>query len=210
MGEAKGKKGRGAGSTAKTGAKSRDKAPETARDKSQDKSRDKVGQQPDVVNRAPRDRRKPTGRRKIREVAARHRERGETIVFTNGVFDILHRGHVEYLAAAKALGDVLIVGLNSDESTRRLKGPSRPVQSQEDRAVVLLALRSVDYVVVFGEDTPYELIGEVRPDVLVKGADYKPREVVGWDIVKSYGGSVRRVRLTRGRSTTGVLKKLGE
>jgi len=150
---------------------------------------------------------RPTGRRRIGEVAARHRRRGHKIVFTNGVFDILHRGHVEYLQKAKAMGDILIVGLNSDASTRRLKGPERPVQSQADRAAVLLALRAVDYVVIFGEDTPYELIRQVRPDVLVKGSDYKLSEIVGRDIVRSHGGTVRRVKLTPGRSTTQVLRK---
>ena len=151
---------------------------------------------------------KPTPRTKITDLAKRVRRRGKRIVFTNGVFDILHRGHVEYLAKAKSFGDVLIVGLNSDASVRRLKGKNRPVQKQADRAVILLALEAVDYVVIFGEDTPQKLIEQVRPDVLVKGADYKISEIVGAEFVKSYGGSVRRVRLTKGRSTSGVLKKL--
>lgn len=126
------------------------------------------------------------------------------IVFTNGVFDILHRGHVEYLTKAKEYGDVLIVGLNADASTRRLKGPKRPIQNQVDRAAILLGLRAVDYVVIFGEDTPEQLIQIVRPDVLVKGSDYRPNEIVGASFVKSYGGKLRRVRLTPGRSTTGI------
>ena len=126
------------------------------------------------------------------------------IVFTNGVFDILHRGHVEYLAKARDYGDLLIVGLNADSSTRRLKGPQRPIQSQVDRAAILLALRAVDYVVIFSEDTPERLIEIIRPDVLVKGSDYRPKEIVGGMFVKSYGGKVRRVRLTPGRSTTGI------
>lgn len=141
-------------------------------------------------------------------LSTRLRRSGRRIVFTNGVFDILHRGHVDYLAKAKSLGDILIVGLNSDASTRRLKGTDRPIQTQADRAAVLLALRSVDYVVIFGEDTPEKLIHQVRPDVLVKGADYAVSEIVGAEFVRSYGGSVRRVRLTPGRSTSILVKRL--
>ena len=147
-------------------------------------------------------------RRQLSALIRRLKRRGERIVFTNGVFDILHRGHVDYLSRAKSYGDVLIVGLNSDASTRRLKGPDRPLQKQNDRAAVLLALRAVNYVVIFGEDTPDKLIREVRPDVLVKGADYRLSEIVGADFVKSYGGSVRRVPLTRGRSTSRLVRKL--
>jgi len=147
-------------------------------------------------------------RTKIKQVADRHRRRGDKIVFTNGVFDILHRGHVDYLAKAKSFGDILIIGLNSDASVRRIKGPSRPVQKQADRVAILLALRSVDYVVLFGEDTPDKLIRQICPDVLVKGADYKVSEIVGAEFVMSYGGKVRRVGLSKGRSTTGILRKL--
>jgi len=136
------------------------------------------------------------------------RRSGSSIVFTNGVFDILHRGHVEYLAKAKSLGDVLIVGLNSDASVRRLKGKNRPIQEQTDRAAILLALKAVDYVVLFGEDTPEQLIRLIRPNVLAKGADYKISEIVGSSFVRSYGGKVRRIRLTKGRSTSSILKKL--
>ncbi len=132
------------------------------------------------------------------------------MVFTNGVFDILHRGHVEYLQRAKSFGDVLMVGLNTDASVRRLKGASRPVQDQRDRAAILQALEMVDYVVLFGEDTPEKLIRQVRPDVLVKGADYRLSEIVGADFVTSYGGKVRRVRLTPGRSTSKLLKLLSK
>lgn len=130
------------------------------------------------------------------------------VVFTNGVFDIVHRGHVEYLRKAKAYGDVLIVGMNSDSSVFRLKGPSRPIQIQMDRAAILLNMRPVDYVFIFGDDTPEKLIHQVRPDVLVKGADYNEEQIVGADFVKSYGGKVRRIRLTPGRSTSEILKKL--
>ncbi|MEW6413110.1 MAG: D-glycero-beta-D-manno-heptose 1-phosphate adenylyltransferase [Candidatus Zixiibacteriota bacterium] len=133
---------------------------------------------------------------------------GKRVVFTNGVFDIIHRGHVEYLAKAKSFGDVLIVGLNSDASVRRLKGKNRPVQPQKDRAIILLALKPVDFVVFFGEDRPDKLIESVRPDVLVKGADYRIEEIAGAKFVKSYGGKVKRVTLTRGRSTSGLLDRL--
>ncbi len=151
----------------------------------------------------------PTNRKDIVALARRFRKQGKRIVFTNGVFDILHRGHVTYLAKARSFGDILIVGLNSDASTRRLKSDSRPYQKQQDRAVILLALESVDVVVLFGEDTPDKLIREIKPDVLVKGADYKIAEIVGAEFVKSYGGRVARVRLTEGRSTSGILRKMG-
>lgn len=142
--------------------------------------------------------------RLIRSLKRKHQK----VVFTNGVFDIIHRGHVEYLAKAKSFGDVLIVGLNTDASTRRLKGKGRPINSQLDRAIVLLALRSVDYVIMFGEDTPQKLIEQVKPDVLVKGADYKIPEIVGAEFVKSHGGVVKRVKLTKGRSTSNTIKKI--
>ena len=141
----------------------------------------------------------------ISSILKKHQKNNDTIVFTNGVFDILHRGHVEYLAKAKKLGDVLIVGLNSDTSVRKLKGKGRPLQKQNDRAVILLALKAVDYVVIFGEDTPDKLIKMVKPDILVKGADYKISEIVGADFVKSYGGVVKRIKLTRGRSTSSIV-----
>jgi D-glycero-beta-D-manno-heptose 1-phosphate adenylyltransferase len=130
------------------------------------------------------------------------------VVFTNGVFDLLHRGHVEYLRKARAYGDVLIVGMNSDSSVYRLKGPNRPIQTQMDRAAILLSLRPVDFVFIFGDETPEKLIHQVRPDVLVKGADYAAEEIVGGEFVKSYGGKVRRIRLTPGRSTTEIIKRL--
>jgi len=127
------------------------------------------------------------------------------IVFTNGCFDILHRGHVEYLQKAKTFGGKLIVGLNSDASVRRLKGPTRPVQDQESRKIILEALRCVDEVIIFDEDTPYELIKKIQPDVLVKGADYKPEDIVGYDIVKTKGGEVRTVEFVDGHSTSKIL-----
>lgn len=136
------------------------------------------------------------------------RNQGLRIVFTNGCFDLLHRGHVEYLAKASDKGDVLVVGLNTDASVRRIKGDSRPVNDENARAIVLASLACVDAVVLFGEDTPYELIKVVRPDVLVKGADYKPKEIVGYDIVTSYGGKVETVELVEGYSTTGTIAAL--
>jgi glycerol-3-phosphate cytidylyltransferase len=147
-------------------------------------------------------------RKDVARWARKLQRSGRKIVFTNGVFDILHRGHVDYLARARASGDVLILGLNTDASVRRLKGKSRPIQSQRDRAAVLLALEAVDNVVLFGEDTPDKLIRQIRPDVLVKGADYRESEIVGAEFVKSYGGRVRRIRLTPGRSSSRVIKLL--
>ena len=133
------------------------------------------------------------------------RSQGFSVVFTNGCFDLLHRGHVEYLAKAADKGDVLVVGLNTDASVKRLKGERRPINKEADRALLLAALSMVDAVVLFGEDTPYELIKAVRPDVLVKGADYMPEEIVGYDIVTSYGGKVETVEFVEGYSTTKIL-----
>ena len=136
------------------------------------------------------------------------RAEGKRIVFTNGCFDILHRGHVEYLAAARQLGDVLIVGLNSDASIRRLKGPDRPINPQDDRAAVLDGLRSVDIVTIFEEDTPAQLIAIVEPDVLVKGGDYTEATVVGADVVRSRGGRVVIVPLLEDRSTSALIARI--
>ena len=144
----------------------------------------------------------------LARIRARLRRRGKRVVFTNGTFDILHRGHVEYLAAARRMGDVLIVGLNSDASIRRIKGPKRPINREPDRAAVLAALGCVDYVCPFGDDTPYRMIRRLVPDVLVKGADWKKAEIVGSDVVRGAGGSVRTVRLTPGRSTTNVIARV--
>jgi rfaE bifunctional protein nucleotidyltransferase chain/domain len=140
-----------------------------------------------------------------RKILARKRKR---VVFTNGTFDILHRGHVEYLASARRMGDVLIVGLNNDASIRRIKGPRRPINPQRDRATVLASLGCVDYVCLFGSDTPLRMIARLLPDVLVKGADWKKAMIVGRDVVEAHGGSVRTVRLTAGRSTTGVIERV--
>ena len=126
------------------------------------------------------------------------------IVFTNGCFDILHRGHVTYLKHAKTLGDILVLGLNSDDSVRRLKGSDRPVNNEQDRAVVLEALECIDYIVIFEEDTPLNLIKNVMPDILVKGGDYKAEDVVG----KEYAGRVEIIDFVEGYSTTSTINKL--
>jgi len=127
------------------------------------------------------------------------------IVFTNGCFDILHRGHIEYLSKARDLGDVLIIGLNTDSSVKRIKGGNRPVQDETSRAMILASLRFVEAVVLFDEDTPHNLISLVKPDVLVKGGDYTEETIVGADIVRASGGEVVTVPLTEGYSTTQIL-----
>ena len=131
-----------------------------------------------------------------------------TVVFTNGVFDLLHPGHVDVLAAARAQGDALIVGVNGDDSVRRLKGPDRPVRSEADRAYVLASLESVDIVTVFHEDTPRELILSLEPDVIVKGGDYSPEQVVGGAEARTWGGRVVIIPLTAGHSTTTIVERL--
>jgi D-beta-D-heptose 7-phosphate kinase/D-beta-D-heptose 1-phosphate adenosyltransferase len=133
---------------------------------------------------------------------------GKRVVFTNGCFDILHIGHVRYLQDARAQGDLLVVGLNSDASVKRLKGPDRPVQDERSRAEILAALACVDYVVVFNEETPIDLIKTVRPDVLVKGGDWPVEKIVGHDFVKTYGGVTRSLRFVEGYSTTGLVEKI--
>ena len=129
------------------------------------------------------------------------------VVFTNGCFDILHAGHVDYLERAGKLGQLLIVALNTDESTRRLKGPTRPINALHDRMKVIAALESVSYVTWFDQDTPLELISELLPDVLVKGGDYQVKEIVGYDVVRKNGGRVRTLPFVEGRSTTSIINK---
>jgi rfaE bifunctional protein nucleotidyltransferase chain/domain len=133
---------------------------------------------------------------------------GKKIVFTNGCFDILHLGHIDYLSKAADLGDMLIIGLNSDLSVSSIKGKNRPLQDEISRATVLASLGFVDVVVLFGEDTPYELINVVQPDILVKGADYKPEEIVGYDIVKKKGGEIATLSFLEGYSTTAIEKRI--
>jgi D-beta-D-heptose 7-phosphate kinase/D-beta-D-heptose 1-phosphate adenosyltransferase len=149
-----------------------------------------------------------------REALAEERQRlrtaGKTVVFTNGCFDILHRGHVDYLTKARALGDVLIVGLNTDASVQRLKGPTRPVVNEDDRAFVLSALAAVDYVTLFGEETPLELIRAIVPDILVKGGDWAIDRVVGKDVVEAAGGRVQTIAFVPNRSTTGIIDRIAQ
>ncbi len=136
------------------------------------------------------------------------KEKGKKIVFTNGCFDILHAGHVDYLQKAKDLGDFLVVGLNSDDSIRRIKGKCRPINPQEFRKKVLEALKPVDLVIVFDEDTPERLIKEIKPDVLVKGGDWKIENIVGADFVMSYGGIVKTIDFIYDISTTKIIEKI--
>src|SRR5512144_3321982 len=136
------------------------------------------------------------------------RAKGGTVVFTNGVFDLLHPGHLRYLTHARSLGDVLIVGVNSDRSVRANKGPDRPITSQDERVELLEALVPVDAVVVFDEPTPYELIAALQPDVLVKGADWAEDAIVGRDLVEARGGRVVRCSVESGYSTTAIIKRI--
>ncbi len=135
--------------------------------------------------------------------ASRH-----TVVFTNGVFDVLHTGHVRYLQRARALGDALVVAVNSDRSVRATKGPDRPITPDRERAEVLAALACVDAVVIFDEDTPYGIIDRLQPDVLVKGADWGPDEIVGRDLVEARGGRVARIPVVQGLSTTEIVRRV--
>ena len=146
----------------------------------------------------------------ITDISRKLKEQSKTIVFTNGCFDILHAGHVKYLAEAKELGNILILGLNSDSSVKRLKGNDRPINNEQDRAIVLSALCSVSYIVIFDEDTPYELINNIKPNILVKGGDWKPEDIVGHDIVSSYNGRVMSLSFIEGKSTTAIVNKLRE
>ena len=142
------------------------------------------------------------------DLVVRLRTAGKTIVFTNGVFDLLHVGHLRYLQQARALGDALMVGLNSDRSVGAIKGPGRPITPEAERAEVLEALSCVDGVVVFDEETPHDLIAAVQPDVLVKGADWAEDAIVGRDIVEARGGRVVRVALEPGQSTTAIIDRI--
>ncbi len=135
---------------------------------------------------------------------------GQKVVFTNGCFDLLHLGHVDYLEKARALGDKLILGLNTDDSVSRFKGPERPLQDQHSRARILAAFQFIDAVVLFDEDTPLELISEILPDVLVKGSDYLAENIVGADVVKKYGGTIKTIDFVPGYSTTNIINKIIE
>lgn len=143
-----------------------------------------------------------------KKIIGKWRDEHKNIVFTNGCFDIIHRGHVEYLREAKLLGDILIVGLNSDASVRRIKGESRPYQVEEDRAIILNALEAVDLVVIFDEDTPLKLICELKPDMLVKGGDYDSHSIAGAKEVESWGGSVKIIPFLKGYGTSQLVEKI--
>ncbi len=151
--------------------------------------------------------------KKIRSHAALARtlaslRRKKKVVFTNGCFDILHLGHVKYLERARRLGDILVVGLNSDKSVRAIKGKGRPINSERARAMVLASLSFVDYVTIFSDDTPERLIQKLKPDILVKGADWKSKDIVGADFVRKRGGRVARVSFVKGYSTTSAIKRM--
>jgi rfaE bifunctional protein nucleotidyltransferase chain/domain len=146
----------------------------------------------------------------LKKERERFRKEKKKVVFTNGCFDIIHRGHVEYLTKAKALGDILVVGVNSDSSVRRIKGPLRPIVTQEDRMFVLASLRPVDYVCLFEEDTPFELIRALIPDILVKGSDWDINKIVGKEIVESTGGRVATIDFVPNRSTTSIIDRILE
>ena len=147
-------------------------------------------------------------RTEAKNLIIRWREDGHKVVFTNGCFDILHRGHVEYLEAAKEAGDKLIIGLNSDNSVRKLKGSTRPFQNEQDRRAILTALSCVDAVVVFDEDTPAKLIAELLPDVLLKGGDYDEDEIVGRDTILANGGEIIIIPFVEGASTSNIISRI--
>jgi len=146
----------------------------------------------------------------IKPLIAQWNFKGQKIVFTNGCFDIIHQGHIDYLSKAKDLGDILIIGLNSDSSISRIKGDSRPIIDEQSRAILLAALNFTDAIILFDEDTPYNLINALQPDILVKGADYKPEDIVGADIVLANGGSIETIEFLEGFSTSKIIKKIKE
>ena len=156
----------------------------------------------------PRARRKIKGLPALVPIVRRARAKGRTVVFTNGCFDLLHAGHVKLLERAKSCGDLLVVGINGDRSVRALKGPTRPLVAQRDRALLLAALESVDYVTVFNELTPQRLVARLQPHVLIKGADWSASEIVGRETVQRRGGRVVRFPLVRGYSTTQLIQRI--
>ena len=144
----------------------------------------------------------------LAEKVTRHRKQGKSICFTNGCFDVVHRGHIEFLKFCKSQGDILVVGLNSDGSVKAIKGPERPINNQHDRAAVLAAFGTVDYITIFDELDPINLIKKVKPDVLVKGMDWEHKGVVGREIVEAYGGKVVLAPLVEGKSSTATINKI--
>jgi rfaE bifunctional protein nucleotidyltransferase chain/domain len=147
-------------------------------------------------------------RKKLENQLAIWRFQSKKIVFTNGCFDLLHLGHIDYLTKAKDLGDILIIGVNTDDSVRRLKGDTRPITDENSRSTIIASLQFVSAVVLFDEDTPFELIRQVQPDVLVKGSDYKPEDIVGFDIVKAKGGEIVTIDFLKGYSTSVIEKRI--
>lgn len=150
------------------------------------------------------------GNTALKRIIVRLKRQGKRVVFTNGCFDLLHYGHVQYLEDARAKGDILVVALNSDRSLMRLKGPRRPLVKQFDRMRIIAALESVDYVTLFGAQTPRHLIEMLRPDVLIKGADWARKDIAGADLVEKYGGQVSTIKLVSGRSTTNLIKRIAK
>jgi|SRR3972149_9958672 len=142
------------------------------------------------------------------QIRKKAKKENKKVVFTNGCFDLLHRGHIEYLKKAKKLGDILIVGLNSDSSVKKIKGEGRPIQGQADRAVILASLYFVDYVCIFNELTPLKLISKLIPDILAKGGDWKVKDIVGKDIVESHGGKVLSIKMVKGKSTRNIIQTI--
>lgn len=148
------------------------------------------------------------GLEKALEITKTWKNEGRKLVFTNGCFDIIHRGHIDYLSKAKGLGDKLIIGLNSDISVRGLKGKTRPIQDEDSRATILAAFQFVDLVVLFDEDTPYNLIKAIIPNILVKGSDYKPEDIAGYDVLQATGGKVLTLDFLEGYSTSNIENKI--
>ncbi|MEA3504871.1 MAG: D-glycero-beta-D-manno-heptose 1-phosphate adenylyltransferase [Bacteroidota bacterium] len=144
----------------------------------------------------------------IKPLLAQWNFKGNKIVFTNGCFDIIHQGHIDYLSKAKDLGDKLVIGLNSDNSISRIKGDSRPIVDEVSRATLLAALNFTDAIILFDEDTPYELIKSLQPDILVKGADYQPEDIIGADVVLAKGGTIETIEFLEGHSTSKIIEKI--
>lgn len=142
----------------------------------------------------------------LKKILDKEKKNNKIVVFTNGCFDILHRGHIRYLRKAKKFGDILVVGLNNDSSVRTIKGSNRPIIPEIERAEILASLNMVDYIVTFSENTPYDLIKFLKPDILVKGADYQVSEIAGSDIVKKNGGKVKRIKLEKGLGTSEIIE----
>jgi len=144
----------------------------------------------------------------IKSLRKKFKDQNKKVVFTNGVFDLIHAGHVDYLTKAKALGDILIVGMNTDDSVRRIKGIKRPILKQDERAFLISSLKPVDYVTFFNEDTPKEIIDEIIPDILVKGADWSKDKIVGRDVVEKNGGAVKTIKFVNDQSTSKIIESI--